>query len=120
MKATDKRMTAERWQLDIFFAANNFQRCAELSLVAIVNKLPESWICFRPVLPLMYASQYLPGISKFVFSLKPPGLFSFLMEALKITKMNLLCARIVMTVLGPAFLARVRDSRNAMESEKLK
>ena len=42
-------------------------RCAELSLVAIVNKLPESWICFRPVLPLMYASQYLPGISKFVF-----------------------------------------------------
>ena len=67
MKATDKRMTAERWQLDIFFAANNFWRCAELSLVAIVNKLPESWICFRPVLPLMYASQYLPGISKFVF-----------------------------------------------------
>jgi len=77
MKATDKRMTAER--------------CAELSLVAIVNKLPESWICFRPVLPLMYASQYLPGISK-----------------------------VVMSVLGPAFLARVRDSRNAMESEKLK
>ena len=67
MKATDKRMTAERWQLHIFFAANNFWRCAELSLVAIVNKLPESWICFRPVLPLMYASQYLPGISKFVF-----------------------------------------------------
>merc|ERR1719431_2444530 len=69
MKATDRRMTAER--------------CAELSLVAIVNKLPESWICFRPVLPLMYASQYLPGISK-----------------------------VVMSVLGPAFLARVRDSRN--------
>ena len=86
-----------------------------------MNKLPESWICFRPVLPLMYASQYLPGISKFVFlSLKPPCLFSFLMEALRITKMNLLYARIVMTVLGPAFLARVRDSRNAMESEKLK
>lgn len=77
MNATDRRMTAER--------------CAELSLVAIVNRVPESWICFRPVLPLMYASQYLPGISK-----------------------------VVMAVLGPAFLARVRDSRNAMESEKLK
>ena len=34
-------------------------------------------------------------------------------------KINL-CARVVMAVLGPAFLARVRDSRNAMESEKLK
>ena len=33
MRSTDKRMTSER--------------CAELSLIAIVNKLPESWICFR-------------------------------------------------------------------------
>jgi len=73
----DKRMTAER--------------CAELSLVAIANKLPESWICFAPVLPLMYANQYMPGISK-----------------------------IIMRILGPSFLAKVRDSRNAMESDKYK
>ena len=33
MRSSDKRMTSER--------------CAELSLIAIVNKLPESWICFR-------------------------------------------------------------------------
>ena len=77
MKATDKRMTAERWfrifapnysTIQVCWALEPpLSRCAELSLVSIVNKLPESWICFRPVLPLMYASQYLPGISKFVF-----------------------------------------------------
>jgi len=77
MQATDKRMTAER--------------CAELSFIAITNKLPESWICFKPVLLLMYASQYLPTLSK-----------------------------TVMKLLGPKFLANVRDSRNAMESDKYK
>jgi len=77
MQPTDKRMTAER--------------CAELSLVAIANKLPESWMCFKPVLPLMYASQYMPTLSK-------AG----------------------MKLLGPKFLAKVRDSRNAMESDKYK
>ena len=50
MKATDKRMTAER--------------CGYLSLVAIAHKLEEAWICFFPVLPLMYISQYLPTIGK--------------------------------------------------------
>lgn len=77
MNATDKRMTAER--------------CAELSFIAIANKLPESWICFKPVLLLMYGSQYLPTLSK-----------------------------TVMKILGPKFLAKVRDSRNAMESDKYK
>jgi len=77
MTATDKRMTAER--------------CAVLSLVAIANKIPESWICFKPVLLLMYANQYIPGVAKWALRL-----------------------------LGPKFLAKVRDSRNAMESEKYK
>ena len=77
MQATDKRMTAER--------------CAELSFIAIANKLPESWICFKPVLLLMYASQYMPALAK-----------------------------TCMKILGPKFLANVRDSRNAMESDKYK
>jgi len=77
MNASDKRMTAER--------------CAELSLVAIANKIPESWICFKPVLTLLYVSQYMPSLAK-------AGL----------------------RLLGPKFLAKVRDSRNAMESEKYK
>ena len=50
MKPTDKRMTSER--------------CAFLSFVAIAHKLEEAWICFFPVLPLMYISQYLPTIGK--------------------------------------------------------
>jgi len=78
MTAADKRMTAER--------------CAHLSLVAIANSLPESWICFKPVLPLMYASQYMPAVSKWAFQ----------------------------KFLGLKFLAKVRDSRNAMESDKYK
>lgn len=77
MSSTDKRMTSER--------------CAQLSLVAIANRLPESWICFSPVLPLMYVSQYFPGWSK-----------------------------TLMKMIGPKFLAKVRDSRNAMESDKYK
>jgi len=77
MKESDKRMTSER--------------CAELSLSATVNGLPESWICSMPVLPLVYASQYLPSVSRMILSL-----------------------------VGPSFLAKIRDSRNAMETDKLK
>ena len=50
MKATDKRMPAER--------------CAHLTLVAIVNKLEEAWLCFFPILPIMYCNQYMPTITK--------------------------------------------------------
>ena len=50
MKLSDKRMTSER--------------CAHLSLVAIAHGLEEAWISFFPVLPLMYAGQYMPTISK--------------------------------------------------------
>jgi len=67
------------------------ERCAQLSLVAIANKLPESWICFRPVLTLMYLTQYCPGLTK---------------AAMKLLK--------------PEYLAKIRDSRNAMESDKYK
>ena len=52
MTDADKRMTAER--------------CATLSLVAIANSLPESWICFKPVLPFMYAFQYMPSVAKWL------------------------------------------------------
>ncbi len=50
MRPTDKRMTSER--------------CGFLSLVAIAHKLEEAWICFFPVLPLMYISQYFPTTGK--------------------------------------------------------
>jgi len=68
MRASDKRMTS--------------QRCAFLSLVAIAHQLEEAWICFFPVLPLMYISQYLPTIGKRL-----------------------------MALIGPKFLMKVRDSR---------
>jgi len=74
MRSSDKRMTSER--------------CAKLSLVAIVNKIPESWICFRPVLPFMYAVQYLPVLSK-----------------------------TIMRMLGAGYFAKVRDSRNAIDEK---
>jgi len=74
MSAADKRMTAER--------------CATLSLVAIANSLAESWICFKPVLPFMYALQYMPAISKWAS------------QKFK----------------GP--MAKIRDSRKAMVTEK--
>ena len=74
MQSTDKRMTSER--------------CAFLSLVAIAHQLEEAWICFFPVLPLMYISQYFPTVSKRLMSL-----------------------------IGPKFLAKVRDSRDALKEE---
>ena len=49
MKPTDRRMEAER--------------CAHLSLVAIVHELEEAWISLFPVVPLLYCTQYLPTIS---------------------------------------------------------
>ncbi len=49
MKASDRRMTAER--------------CAHLSLVATAHQLEEAWMALFPVVPLMYFNQYLPTIS---------------------------------------------------------
>lgn len=50
MSSTDKRMTAER--------------CAHLMLVAISHGIGEAWMSLMPVVPLMYASQYMPTVSK--------------------------------------------------------
>lgn len=40
------------------------ERCAHLSLVAVAHGLSEVWISPRPILQMLYASQYLPAISK--------------------------------------------------------
>jgi hypothetical protein len=50
MKSSDKRMAADR--------------CAFLAFTAIVNQLEEAWICFFPILPIMYFNQYMPTITK--------------------------------------------------------
>ncbi|XP_076117437.1 dehydrogenase/reductase SDR family member 7-like [Mytilus galloprovincialis] len=52
MEPTDKRMKTTR--------------CAELSAIAIANKLDECWIALNPVLFLTYANQYSPVLGKFV------------------------------------------------------
>ena len=44
---------------------------------------------FRPVLPLMYAIQYMPSLSK-----------------------------TIMSALGAGYFAKIRDSRNAIEEKK--
>lgn len=50
MDATDKRMTAER--------------CAKLSLIAIVNKLDEAWMGCFPIMLLIYGVVYFPNVAK--------------------------------------------------------
>ena len=50
MASTDKRMKANR--------------CAHLMLVAIAHGIGEAWIPLFPVVPLMYASQYMPTVSR--------------------------------------------------------
>lgn len=37
-------------------------RCARLSVVAIVNKIDEAWIIINPVLLAMYVAQYAPSL----------------------------------------------------------
>ncbi|XP_050023885.2 dehydrogenase/reductase SDR family member 7-like [Dermacentor andersoni] len=38
------------------------ERCAQLTAVAIANKMDEVWICQNPVLLIMYLGQYMPSI----------------------------------------------------------
>ncbi|GIX91412.1 hypothetical protein CEXT_164451 [Caerostris extrusa] len=45
------------------------ERCAHLSLVASVNKLYESWVAYQPFLFMLWASQYLPDINKFIMNI---------------------------------------------------
>lgn len=39
-------------------------RCARLMLVGLVHKLDELWIANQPILPMYYACQYAPSISR--------------------------------------------------------
>ncbi len=48
MNTSDRRMTTSR--------------CAHLCLVAISHHVDEAWIAIFPVLPLIYASQYMPTV----------------------------------------------------------
>ena len=41
-------------------------RCTKLMLVAIANKLQESWISLKPILWFCYCYQYFPDISKYI------------------------------------------------------
>lgn len=40
------------------------ERCAELIMVAMVNKLDEVWIAKHPILLFVYATQYFPNLAK--------------------------------------------------------
>lgn len=42
------------------------ERCSQLMLVAIANKLQESWISLKPILWFCYCYQYFPDISKYI------------------------------------------------------
>lgn len=42
------------------------ERCAHLSLIAIVNKLDEVWMALFPILPLVYFMKYYPNVSKII------------------------------------------------------
>ncbi|KAK6641689.1 hypothetical protein RUM44_013404 [Polyplax serrata] len=63
----DKRMTAER--------------CAQLSLIAIVNKLDEAWMGRFPLMLLTYAAVYFPNISKKISKIIGPKQFQRLRDS---------------------------------------
>lgn len=42
------------------------ERCAYLSLIAVVNKLDEVWMAMFPILPLIYLIKYYPNLSKYL------------------------------------------------------
>lgn len=72
MAANDKRMTSER--------------CAHLMMVAIAHKMEEAWITFFPILPMMYANQYLPWLTRKFIRLVGPGLFQKLRDSKETVK----------------------------------
>ncbi|EEB17836.1 alcohol dehydrogenase, putative [Pediculus humanus corporis] len=63
----DKRMTPER--------------CAELSLIAIVNKLDEAWMGRFPLMLFVYALVYFPNISKQISKIIGPRQFQKLRDS---------------------------------------
>ena len=72
MTVADRRMTAER--------------CAHLSLVAITHNIYESWIAIFPVLPLIYAVQYMPGMSVTLKQILGPKIFQKLRDGKETVK----------------------------------
>jgi len=64
------------------------ERCAELCLLALVNRLEEAWIGLFPIVPMIYLSQYAPTITKRLLAL-----------------------------VGQKGLQNVRDSKNTMKVE---
>jgi len=67
------------------------ERCAEICLNAIANKIGESWMGLFPIIPMTCVAQYLPTIY-----------------------------RQIMSVIGLKLAAKMADSRDAMKSDKLK
>lgn len=67
MDKNDKRMTPER--------------CAELSLIAIVNKLDEAWMGRFPLMLFVYALVYFPNISKQISKIIGPRQFQKLRDS---------------------------------------
>lgn len=63
----DKRMTAER--------------CAKLSLIAVVNKLDEAWIALFPLIPMVYAAVYFPNVSRKIAKIMGPRQFQRLRDS---------------------------------------
>ncbi|CAL4102965.1 unnamed protein product, partial [Meganyctiphanes norvegica] len=52
-------------------------RCAQLSAIAIANKVAETWICDSPLLFLYYLMQYCPTIFRGIIGILP---LSFIMK----------------------------------------
>ena len=108
MKSTDKRMTAERWDTKRFLHKIIYEGAPSCRWCPL-------WTSCRSR-GSASARSFLLCTQASICQEFPSGYrYSSVL-------LNLPCcaARVVMSVLGPAFLARVRDSRNAMESEKLK
>lgn len=42
------------------------ERCARLSLIAVVNKLDSAWMALFPIVPLIYALIYFPNLSRLI------------------------------------------------------
>ncbi|CAG7821114.1 unnamed protein product [Allacma fusca] len=68
--------TTERKPLQGEISENRMtsERCAFLSLVAIANKLSETWLSKLPILPTIYVALYLPVVSEFLTRLVFPSI----------------------------------------------
>lgn len=60
------------------------RRCGYLMAVAIANQLSEAWICLKPILYIVYLSQFMPNFGRYVLSLIPPERQMLIREGKKI------------------------------------